>query len=134
VLQVITSDFFDRKTPENYLWVAPCYTFKLRHSPRYQANLAAMQCPHLFYLPSHANGLGPSGAVRFELAQPVSVNSVTPIMMSGPKAKLLSAPAWAILQHRLAMYSHGGVLDAALGQTMKEYGEMVLAEAIAAGL
>jgi hypothetical protein len=48
VLQTITTDFFSRQAPEPYVVVAPCFTFKIKHTPKYRAQIAAMTYPNLF--------------------------------------------------------------------------------------
>jgi hypothetical protein len=126
VLQTITTDFFNRQVTEPYVIVAPVFTFKLKHSAKYRAQIAAMKFPHLFYVPAHAYGFGHEGVLRFELIQPVAAASVQPYFTSGKKQQFLTAESWAILQHRLVYFESGRILDAGLEQTLKEYGDIVM--------
>jgi hypothetical protein len=126
VLQTAVTDFYSREAPEPYVIVAPCFTFKLKHTPKYRAQIASMKYPHLFYLPAHAYGFGENGALRFELIQPATTVTVQPYLTSGKKQQFLSSEGWAILQHCLVLFMTGTVLDAELAQTLKEYGEIVM--------
>jgi hypothetical protein len=126
VLQAITTDFFSRELPEPYVIVAPCFTFKLKHTPKYRARIAAMKYPHLFYLPAHPYGFVQQGVFRFELIHAAATASTQPYLTSGKKQQFLTKESWAILQHRLMLFMTGTVLDAGLEQTLKEYGEIVM--------
>jgi hypothetical protein len=126
VLQTIATDFYSRESPEPYVIVAPCFTFKLKHTARYRAQIASMRYPHLFYLPAHPYGFGEQGALRLELIQAATSTTVQPYLTSGKKQQFLSNESWAVLQYSLVRFATGTVLDAELAQTLKEYGEIVM--------
>jgi hypothetical protein len=126
VLQTVTTDFFSRQTPEPYVLVAPCFTFKMKHTPYYCAQIVAMKYPHLFYLPAHASGFAEQGALRFEMIQAVATTNVNPYVTAGQKQQFLSKESWAILQHRLVRFATGTLLDAGIEQTLIEYGQIVM--------
>ena len=126
VLQTVTTDFYSRETPEPYIIVAPCFTFKMKHTPKYRAHVASLKYPHLFYLPAHAYGFSEQGVLRFELIQPAATATVQPYLTSGKKHQFLTRESWAILQHSLVRFMTGSVLNAELAQTLKEYGEIVM--------
>jgi hypothetical protein len=126
VLQTITTDFFSRQVPEPYVLVVPCFTFKLKHTPKYRAQIAAMKFPHLFYVPAGAYGFGEAGALRFELIQPAGAASVQPYFTSGMKQQFLTTESWAVLQHRIMLFLTGRILDVDLHQTLTEYGQIVM--------
>jgi|ERR1017187_1778301 hypothetical protein len=132
VLQTIVTDFFNRTVPEPYVIVAPCFTFKIKHTPKYRAQVASMKYPHLFYLPAHPYGFVEQGVLRLELIQPAATRTTYPFLTSGKKQQFLTSESWAILQHRLVRFAADAVLDAELEQTLKEYGEIVM-EAYGAG-
>jgi hypothetical protein len=126
VLQTVVTDFYSRQVPEPYVIVAPCFTFKMKHTPKYRAQVASMKYPHLFYLPAHPYGFGEQGVLRFELIQPAATATVQPYFTSGKKQQFLTKESWAILQHGLVRFTTGTVLDAGLEQTLKAYGEIVM--------
>mgnify|MGYP001597210878 FL=1 len=125
VLQTISTDFYNLNNPEPYVWAAPCFTFKEKHSQSYRCRVAALKLPHLFYLPGHHHGFNESSVLRFEHIQPVTAVGVEPIFIDGQQS-FLSEPAWAILQHQLHKFISGKILDAGLEETLQAYGQLVL--------
>src|SRR5580658_3078430 len=78
VLQTVVTDFYSRTTPEPYVIVAPCFTFKMKHTPKYRAQVASFKYPHLFYVPAHPHGFVEQGVLRFELIQPAATATIQP--------------------------------------------------------
>jgi hypothetical protein len=120
VLQTITTDYYNLQNPEPYVWVAPCFTFKEKHKQEYRCRIAAMQFPHLFYVPAHASGFAEEGVLRFEHIQPVAAEGVQPLFCSG-KQSFLTDTAWAVLQQRLHLFVTGNVLDQVMEETLQAY-------------
>jgi hypothetical protein len=125
VLQTITTDYYNQQNPEPYVWTAPCFTFKDKHKQDYRCRIAAMQYPHLFYLPAHPSGFSEEGVLRFEHIQPIATDGVQPVFCNS-KQSFLSDTAWAVLQHRLSLFMTGKVLDASLDETVRAYAECLL--------
>jgi hypothetical protein len=128
VVQCARSTFLNRQKPEPFVWVVPRFAFKMRHTPEYQATLAAFKFPTLLYLPSHPDGFDKPAALRLELIQPAALGGVEPLFSSGLKCKFMSPESWGILQHQLFRYTTGKVLDETVEETLKLYGEMILEE------
>jgi hypothetical protein len=126
VLQTITTDFFSRQVPEPYALIAPCFSFKLKHTPKYRAQIAAMKFPNLFYLPAHVHGLADQGVLRLELIQPVATGALVPFLTVGKKQQFLTLDSWTILQHRLVKLLTKRILDEELDKTLDEYGDIVM--------
>lgn len=120
VPQTITTDYYNLQNPEPYVWVAPCFTFKEKHKQEYRCRIAAMQFPHLFYVPAHASGFAEEGVLRFEHIQPVAAEGVQPLFCSG-KQSFLTDTAWAVLQQRLHLFVTGNVLDQVMEETLQAY-------------
>ena len=125
VLQTISTDFYNLANPEPYIWVAPCFTFKDKHKQSYRLRVAALQLPHLFYLPTHPHGYVEPGVLRFEHVQPVKASTVEPVFRNGQQT-FLSGLAWGILQHQLIKFMTGKVLDADIEETLRTYAQLVL--------
>ena len=125
VLQTVSTDFYNQQNPEPYVWVAPCFTFREKHKLSYRVKIAAMEMPHLFYLPAHASGLSEPSVLRFEHIQPVAAAGVQPLLKSNLQRSLLSDDVWAILQHRLHLFVSGRVLDPVLEETLAAYRECI---------
>ena len=121
VLQTVNSDFYNYSRPEPYVAIAPCFSFKEKHSEEYRARIAAMDFPNLFFLPANAHGFLHQGVLRFEHIQPVMVAGVEPILRSGNQLCFLSAEAWAILQHRLSSYLVGRGIDEQMEEQIVAY-------------
>jgi hypothetical protein len=126
VLQTLNADFYNRNSPEPYVVVAPCFTFKEKHSPNYRARVAAMEFPNLLFLPTHIHGFTQEGVVRFEHIQPVAAAGVEPHCRDGTSQCFLSDEAWAVLQHRLSMYFIGKGIDAELETALQAYHDCVI--------
>jgi len=125
VLQIITTDYYNLQNPEPYVWVAPCFTFKEKHKQEYRCRIAAMQFPHLFYVPSNASGFAEEGVLRFEHIQPVAAEGVQPLFRNG-KQSFLTDSAWAVLQQRLHLFVTNRVLDQAMEEALQAYTECLL--------
>ncbi len=125
VLQVVATSWLTRLYPEPYALVLPAFTFKQRHNLEFRYRVAAMEFPHLFYVPAHPDGFSEAGVLRLELVQPVATAAVEPVFKSG-RQSLLSEEAWAILQHQLMKFVAGKVLDNELEETLRAYRDLVL--------
>lgn len=128
VLQTVSSIWLNKLYPEPYVWVAPAFTFKPRHEVEYRCRVAALEFPHLFYLPAQAGGLTEPSVLRFEFIQPVALAGVQPIFASGMKQSALSETAWAVLLHQLVKFATGKPLDQGLEETLQAYQALVLGE------
>jgi hypothetical protein len=126
VLQTVSSIWLNKLYPDPYVWVAPAFTFKPRHEEEYRYRVAAMEFPHLFYLPAQAGGLTEPSVLRFEFIQPVALAGVQPIFVQGAKQSFLSETAWTILLHQLVKFSAGKPLDEILEETLRAYQALVL--------
>lgn len=124
VLQTVSTDYYNQLYPEHYVWMAPAFTFKRKHTLEYRCEVAAFKKDHLFYLPSETHGLAERSVLRFEHIQPVASAGVEPIFADGMQV-FLSAEAWTILQHRLYRFCTGKVLDAGIEETITIYGEYI---------
>lgn len=74
VLQTVSSTWLNILYPEPYMWIAPAFTFKPRHKADFRYRVAAMEFPHLFYLPAQAHGLS---ACTWVLSGAVGCNSAS---------------------------------------------------------
>jgi len=126
VLQTISSIWLNKLYPEPYVWVAPAFTFKPRHEQEYRYRVAAMEFPHLFYLPAQASGLTEPSVLRFEFIQPVALAGVQPFFLPGLKQSVLSDTAWAILLHQVVKFATGRLLDEGIEETVQAYQALVL--------
>jgi hypothetical protein len=128
VVQTVSSISQNNLYPEPYVWVAPAFSFKPRHEAEFRYRVAAMEFPHLFYLPSHVGGLSQPSVLRFEFIQPVALAGVQPLFTSDGKQSALSETAWAIMLHQLVKFATGKPLDEGLEETIQAYQSLVLEE------
>ena len=124
VLQVISTAFYNVTNPEPYIMVVPCLTFKPKHDASYRARVAAMELPHLFYLPAHHEGCKEPSVLRFEHIQPIA-SGVRPIFID-KKQSFLSDTAWGILQHQFHKFITGKVLDQEIEEAVNAYRSLVM--------
>lgn len=124
VLQTITSAFYNAANPEPYVLIAPCFTFKEKHSPDYRLRIATMEIPHLFYLPAHRAGCREPSVIRFEHIQPVPAAGVQPFFVDG-KQSALSREAWTLLQHQLHRFLTGRILDEGVEESISTYRQLI---------
>lgn len=124
VIQTVEAAFYNQVNPEPYVLVAPCFTFKDKHTAEFRARIAALKFPHLFFLPNHAIG-GTQGVIRLEHLQPVAAAGVEP-RFHQTKQCFLSDEAWAILQHRLSLFLNGKGLDDELEKDLQAYSDCVM--------
>jgi hypothetical protein len=128
ILQTVSSTWLNKLYPDPYVWVAPAFTFKPRHGEEFRYRVAAMEFPHLFYLPGKAGGLVEPSVLRFEFIQPVALSGVQPASVSGGKQSFLSDCAWTILVHQLVKFASGKLLDDGLEEMLQDYRTLVLEE------
>lgn len=127
VLQTIQSTWANQLYPEPYVLVAPAFTFKPRHDLAFRYRVAALEFPHLFYLPAQHGGVGEPSVLRFEFIQPVALAGIRPLLFDGAKKQgVLSETAWAMLLHHLVKFTSGRPLDDELEQTLRAYQDLVL--------
>jgi hypothetical protein len=67
-----------------------------------------MQFPHLFYVPAQPGGFAEDGVLRFEHIQPIAADGIQPLFYDKRQC-FLSDTAWAVLQHRLSLFTTGKV-------------------------
>lgn len=89
--------------------------------------MAALEFPHLFYLPAQPGGVPEPSVLRFEFIQPVALAGIRPLFFDGGKKQaVLSETAWAILLHHFVKFACGRPLDEELEQTLRAYQDLVL--------
>jgi hypothetical protein len=88
--------------------------------------VAALDYPHLFFLPAKGSGLSEDSVLRFEHIQAARAATVEPVFKDG-KAVFPSEVAWGILQHQHHKFVTGKVLSQEIEDTLKAYRELVFA-------
>ncbi len=127
VLQMVHSTWANQLYPAPYVLVAPAFTFKPRHDQAFRCRVAALEFPHLFYLPAQPGGVTEPSVLRFEFIQPVALAGIRPLFFDGAKKQgVLSETAWAILLHHFVKFACGRPLDEELEQTLRAYQDLVL--------